>query len=97
MPGLLLTFALEVGLITYRDIKGARSIASLPLPADYLAAVGLWGILGIIGHTSDGAGKVTTAVGAAFVLGTALNVWSPQTPTKIGKTGQQPTTTGGTT
>lgn len=66
--GLLAALAVEVGLITWRDFTtGSDRVAGLPLPADYLAALGLFGAFGLL------PGQVGTALGWGFVVATLLN------------------------
>jgi hypothetical protein len=79
VAGLLAAFMAEIGLITYRDLAGSaqqkqgHTIIGLPLPADYLAAVGFFGVLGLVPKES-GASKVAALIGWGIVLATAANV-----------------------
>lgn len=75
MGNLLVAFIAEIGLITYRDLAGKdpnHLIAGLPLPADYMAAVALFGILGLAPKDSPAA-PVAGLIGWAFVVATWLN------------------------
>lgn len=79
MGGLMAAFLAEVGMITYRDIAGkdpAHAIAGLPLPADYLAAVVLFGVLGLASR-NDQAKTFATVLGWGFVIATAMNLGGP--------------------
>ncbi len=87
MGGIFLAFLVEVGLITYRDIAGSatqkqgHTINGLPLPSDYLAAVMLFGALGLVPKDS-GAAKVATLLGWGFVNATAVGPSGPLNPSK---------------
>lgn len=93
MGGMLAAYLAEVGLITFRSLRGGSStatVAGLPVPAEYLAATILYGALGLATQRSGpGPAHVATAVGWAFVLATALNLWDPAT----GKPGRTPAKT----
>lgn len=96
MGGLMLAFLAEVGIITYRDIAGseanrtAHTVAGLPLPADYMAAILAYGVLGAV-PPSSGAYKVSSLLGWGIVLATLMNVL-PGTP-KGGASAPAPTAT----
>jgi hypothetical protein len=91
MGGMLLAFLAEVSIITYRDLAGNataktnHTIVSLPLPADYLAAIIIFGALGAVPKGSS-ASTATTLFGWGIVTATLLNLWSPTSPFKIGVT-----------
>lgn len=99
-------FLAEIGIITYRDISSAdpsHKIAGLPVPADYLAAVALFGVLGLA--PKGGASNVAALLGWGFVIATALRLppallcpTCPKTTTPAATgTTQAPTTTKGVT
>ena len=68
---LLAALVAEVGLITWRDFStGADRIGGLPLPADYLAALALFGAFGLL---RGKAAPVGAALGWGFVVATLLN------------------------
>jgi uncharacterized RDD family membrane protein YckC len=77
--GLLLSFLVEVGLISYRDLTGrvqdpaSHVIVGLPIPSDYLSAVAVFGALGFL--PAGDPSKVGTALGWAIVVATYLNLW----------------------
>ncbi|MDA8312833.1 MAG: hypothetical protein M0Z46_19920 [Actinomycetota bacterium] len=77
---LLAAFVVEIGLITYRGFRCAG--AHLPPPADYTGAVLIYGGLGLAAKTQ--AAHVAGLIGWGFVVATALNLWTPQHPTKVG-------------
>jgi hypothetical protein len=91
MGGMLLAFLAEVSIITYRDLAGNataktnHTIVSLPLPADYLAAIIIFGALGAVPKGSS-ASTATTLFGWGIVTATYLNLWNPDAPFHIGKT-----------
>lgn len=91
----MFAFVAEVGLITYRDIAGSaaqkagHTINGLPLPSDYLAAVAMFGALGLVPKDS-GAAKVAALFGFGIVIATALNIM-PLVP-KSGAAATTPTT-----
>lgn len=61
----------EMGLITWRNFtQGTDRVAGLPLPADYLAALGLFGAFGLL---RGQAAPVGAALGWGFVVATLLN------------------------
>lgn len=80
MGSLLLAWAAEIGIITYRDLTGSpawkaqHTVASLPLPADYIATVLIFGSLGLAGKSSQGAKTAANLFGWAVVIATFLNV-----------------------
>ncbi len=87
MGALFAAFLAETALITYRDIGGSaaqkqgHTINGLPLPADYLAAVLVFGVLGLAPKGS-GPAKVAALVGWGFVLATAVGPSGPWNPSK---------------
>ena len=94
MPSILLAFMAELGIITYRDLSGhdpSRTIAGLPLPADYLAAVAIFGALGLVPKDSPAA-KVAGLFGWGIVIATYLNVL-PGVPKKGATANPSPSTT----
>lgn len=89
MGALMAAFLAEIGLITYRDITRndpLHQVAGLPLPADYTAAIVLFGALGLA--PKDGPDKVAALLGWAFVIATALNL-TPALLNPSGKTSAQ--------
>ena len=76
---LLAAFVVEIGLITYRGFTCAGN--HLPPPADYTGAVLVYGALGLASKTQ--AANVAGLIGWGFVVATALNLWTPQHPTKL--------------
>lgn len=95
MTGLFAAFLAEVGIITYRDLAGkdpSHTIAGLPIPADYLAAVALYGALGLLAGTSEGARLPASLLGWGFVIATAMNL----TPAALNPTSTKTKTTKGT-
>lgn len=102
MGALLAAFLAEIAIVTYRDIAGKapnHTIAGLPLPADYLAAVIIFGGLGLVPKDS-GASKTAALFGWGIVIATGLSLWNPQSPFQLGKsassTSAAPQSTGGT-
>lgn len=100
MSSILLAFMAELGIITYRDLNGkdpSHTVAGLPLPADYLAAVAIFGALGMVPKDSPSA-KVAGLFGWGIVIATYLNVLpgvpktgspaNPATPSKTTTKGQ---------
>lgn len=80
MPGVLAAWLVELGLITYRDIKGGSldSIAGLPLPADYLATFIIFGGLGMLARTK--ANNVAGLLAWGVVIATYMNLVNPADP-----------------
>lgn len=76
MSGVTLAWAVEIGLITWRNFKkGATdNVGGLPLPADYLATFAIFGVLGLIGGQ---AAKPATVLAWGYVAATALNLFDP--------------------
>ena len=75
MSAVLLAWATEIGLITWRDIRGQEknhSIAGLPLPADYLATFIIFGGLAMV-PKGGGAGRAAALGAWAYVVATYLN------------------------
>lgn len=87
MTGVLGAAFVEVVLITYRGLTTNKTlggpIKGLPLPADYVGAVVIFGGLSLLGNTS--ASGVASVFGWGLVVATALNLWTPNSPTSIGK------------
>lgn len=97
MGALLAAFVAEIGLITYRDVAGStaqkqnHTVAGLPLPADYMAAILLFGVLGLA--SSPGAQKTAALFGWGIVIATYMNLM-PGVPKPIpGATGGSSSTT----
>lgn len=86
MSPFLLALLVELGLISWGDISGRRvpghTVNGLPVPADYVAPVLVFGTLGLIAGASDGARKVSTLVAWGFVVATAL---TGGIPSNLGK------------
>lgn len=86
MGALVLAFLAEIGVITYRDLAGtsaqkqAHTIDGLPLPSEYLAAILVFGALGMIGGTSQGARTTSSLFGWGLVIATLLNLGVPGIP-----------------
>ncbi len=62
-----------------------------PPPGDFVAVVVVYGGLSLLPESGS---QVAALFGWGLVLATALNFWSPSTPTKIGAT-KAPATQGG--
>lgn len=76
MGAVMLAFLAEVGIITYRDLSGkdpTHTVGGLPIPADYLAAVALFGALGLVPKDSPAA-KVAALGAWGLVMATYLNL-----------------------
>lgn len=92
--GLLSAFLVETAIITYRDVAGSsaaqqgHTINGLPLPADYLAAVIIFGGLGFL---PAGGQTVAALFGWGIVTATLLNFWTPSNPTSLGSGSKAPT------
>ena len=74
--GVLLAWAVEIGLITWRDLTGkdpTHVINGFPLPADYLATFLVFGTLGLVPKDNAGASKAATLAAWAFVVATYVN------------------------
>ena len=74
--GILLAWAVELGLITWRDVTGkdpTHTINGFPLPADYLATFMVFGTLGLVPKDNGGASKAATLAAWAFVIATYMN------------------------
>lgn len=87
MGAMLLAFLVEVSLITYRDVSGkdpTHTVAGLPVPADYLAAIAVFGALGLVPKDSP-ARNVAALTGWALVIVTYLNL-APSILPATGKT-----------
>jgi hypothetical protein len=82
----LAAFFVEMALITYRGVQTSATgpIAHLVLPADYVGAAVIYGVLGLLGKTK--AEPVAAAVAWGFVVATLLNLWTPKNPVHIGTT-----------
>lgn len=67
----MLAYLAELGLISYTDLTGKaganHTINGLPIPADYIAATLVFGVLGAVGKDS-GARQTVTLVAWAFVI-----------------------------
>lgn len=64
----------ELALITYRDLTKAPTPPNhVPLPSEYLAAVGIFGLLSLFG-SSEGGQKFAGTVAWGLVIATALQV-----------------------
>jgi hypothetical protein len=66
----------ELILITMRDVKkgSTNSVAGFPLPADYLASFGIFGVLAALPPSASTFAGVTAW---GFVVATALNFFDP--------------------
>lgn len=84
MTGVLVAWAVEVGLITYRDFKkgSKNNVGGLPLPADYLATFIIFGVLAL---PSGEFQKPATLAAWGYVAATFLNLFDP-TFNKAGRT-----------
>ena len=75
--GVLLAWAVEVGLITWRDLTNKtdknHTINGFPLPADYLATFIVFGTLGLVPKGNGGASRAATLAAWAFVIATYMN------------------------
>ena len=74
--GILLAWAVELGIITWRDVTGkdpTHTINGFPLPADYLATFMVFGTLGLVPKDNAGASKAATLAAWAFVIATYMN------------------------
>jgi hypothetical protein len=103
--GILLAWAVEMGLITWRDLTGkdpTHVINGFPLPADYLATFLVFGTLGLVPKSNAGASKAATLAAWAFVIATYVNALptalNPTAPPKggasaAGTTAATPTST----
>lgn len=76
MTGVTTAWIVQLGIITYRDMKkgATNNIAGLPLPADYLASFAIFGVLGLI---PGDAAKVAGVAAWGFVVATFLNLFDP--------------------
>lgn len=81
MRGLLAAALVEVGLVTYRDLSAQKII---PPPSDYVAVAVIFGGLGLFPESGS---QFASLVGWGLVVATALNFWSPATPTKLAVSG----------
>lgn len=78
--GLFSAFIVEVGLITYRSLKGgglkvpATAPIPLPLPSYYVSAVFVYGALGLV---PGRAAPIAGLIGWGFVVATALELFNP--------------------
>lgn len=105
--GPLLAAALvETGIVTWRDVSGQQGhvVDGLPLPADYVAVVILYGALSFLADAGPGARTVANLVGWGYVVATLLTSGSGPLAAlsgavqKSGSTSTSPATTGtGTT
>lgn len=75
--GVLLAWAVEIGLITWRDLTNKadanHTINGFPLPADYLATFIVFGTLGLVPSSNQGASRAATLAAWAFVIATYMN------------------------
>lgn len=81
MMGVLAAWLVEIGLITWRDLSGKdknHTIAGLPLPADYIATFVIFGGLGLVPSSNQGASRAATLAAWAYVVATYMNAL-PQT------------------
>ena len=77
MGGLFAAWLAEVGIVTWRDLTNktpGHTIKGLPIPADYLATILIFGGLGLVPKDNPGAARAASLAGWAFVLATLLNV-----------------------
>lgn len=98
MNGIVFAAITELALITWGDVTGRRgpnhTVNGLPLPSDYVAAAIVFGALGFIGGTSEGASRVATFVSWGFVVATAL---TGGIPSSLSSASAAPSTTASTT
>ena len=74
--GVLAAWLVEIGLITWRDLTGkdkTHTINGFPLPADYLATFLVFGTLGLVPSSNQGASRAATLAAWAFVIATYMN------------------------
>jgi hypothetical protein len=93
MTGILAAWLAEVGIISYRAVKGgagAGTIAGLPLPSEYAASFLYYGALSLIPQSS-GASQVGTALAWGMTIATFLNLY----PNSTGLGGKTPITQAG--
>jgi hypothetical protein len=83
MTGVLAAWLIEIGILTYRDVKAGSTVAGLPPAGDFLASFVIFGGLALVPRDSQGA-KVATAVAWGYVAATVLNLYDPTNPTKLG-------------
>lgn len=86
MGAMLAAFVAEIGIITWRDISGStdHTVAGLPLPADYLAVIVVFGGLSLVPSSSN-ASKTATYIAWGLVVATALNLVNPANPLSSAK------------
>jgi hypothetical protein len=75
--GLFSAALVESAIITWRDISGTKIP---PPPSDYVAVAVIFGALSLF---PDSAGSFPALVGWGLVVATFLNLWTPQSPTKL--------------
>lgn len=106
MASPLLPWAVELGLVTVRDIWGknatigglkikgtAHTVGGLPAPGDYLATVIIFGPLSLAKGTRYQ--NVAAMIGWAYVLATVLNLLDPSDPLNRGQGPSTQTTASG--
>jgi hypothetical protein len=74
--GVLAAWLAEIGIITWRDLTGkdpTHTINGFPLPADYLATFVVFGALGLVPSSNQGAARAATLAAWAFVIATYMN------------------------
>jgi hypothetical protein len=89
MFGVLSAWLVEVGLITYRDLKAGstNTINGLPLPADYVATFVVFGALGALAEV-PAARNFAGITAWGFVLASVLNLVDPTSPLNRAKESQ---------
>lgn len=91
MGSLLAAFVSEVIVITYRTYKQGWTRTyplPAPLPADYVAAAGIYGVLMLISE-SERLAQPATLFAWGLVIATFLQLWDPSQIGKV-KAGQAP-------
>ena len=88
MSSLIAAAIAETVLVTYRLFKNPGGhnpypIGSLPLPANYVGIVIVFGALALLNEAGS-IRPVPAVAGWAFVLATLLNLWDPTTINKKG-------------
>lgn len=88
MKGVLAAFVAQIAIITWRDVHAQKV---LPLPADYVGAVGVYALLGAAGHSQ----AAPLASGAAWVLVwvNLLGLWDPTNPLSVARPSSSSSTT----
>jgi hypothetical protein len=69
MDNLLIPWAIEIGVIVWRDFRKASKGGKLPLPSEFLSTFVVFGSLTLVSQASP---KVATTAGYGFVVATLL-------------------------